>query len=117
MHFEQLTKLALIERQLVNAFAANVKFTPVPGQGLWPRALAEISCKNYNAKPSRLGSLKQASGKVARSRPNKRDKRNPVTVRVFDAAQVAALNDEYVALINAMTMQRNRALLIGEVRR
>ena len=112
MHFEQLTKLALIERQLVNAFAANVKITPVPGQGLWPRALAEITCKNYGYKP-----VKQASGKVTRSRPNKRDKRNPVTVRVFDAAQVAALNDEYVALINAMTMQRNRALLIGEARR
>lgn len=114
MHFEQLTKLALLERQLVNAFAANVKFTPVPGQGLWPRALAEITCKNYGFKP-----VKQASSKVTRSRPNKRDKRdkrNPVTVRVFDAAQVAALNDEYVALINAMTMQRNRALLIGEAR-
>lgn len=112
MHFEQITKLALIERQLVNAFASNVKITPVPGQGLWPRALAEITCKNYGYKP-----VKQASGKVTRSRPNKRDKRNPVTVRVFDAAQVAALNDEYVALINAMTMQRNRALLIGEARR
>ena len=112
MHFEQITKLALIERQLVNAFASNVKITPVPGQGLWPRALAEITCKNYGYKP-----VKQASGKVARSRPNKRDKRNPVTVRVFDATQVAALNDEYVALINAMTMQRNRALLIGEARR
>lgn len=112
MHFEQITKLALIERQLVNAFASNVKITPVPGQGLWPRALAEITCKNYGYKP-----VKQASDKVARSRPNKRDKRNPVTVRVFDAAQVAALNDEYVALINAMTMQRNRALLIGEARR
>lgn len=112
MHFEQITKLALIERQLVNAFASNVKITPVPGQGLWPRALAEITCKNYGFKP-----VKQASGKVTRSRPNKRDKRNPVTVRVFGAAQVAALNDEYVALINAMTMQRNRALLIGEARR
>lgn len=112
MHFEQITKLALVERQLVNAFASNVKITPVPGQGLWPRALAEITCKNYGYKP-----VKQASSKVTRSRPDKRDKRNPVTVRVFDAAQVAALNDEYVALINAMTMQRNRALLIGEARR
>lgn len=112
MHFEQITKLALIERQLVNAFASNVKITPVPGQGLWPRALAEITCKNYGYKP-----VKQASGKVARSRPNKRDKRNPVTVRVFSKAEIAAVSEMYLASCEAIAARHKRALLIGEVRR
>ena len=111
MNYEQTIKLALIERKLVNAVAANVKFTPVPGQGLWPRALAEITCKNYGYKPP----VKRVT--VTRSHGHKRDKCKRVTVRTFDAAQIAAANDQYVAMLNAMAMRHKRALLVGEVRR
>lgn len=111
MHFEQLTKLALTQRQIVNALACP-KINHVPGSGLWPRAVTEITCKNYNRKP-----LQVESEKVARSHYAKRDKREHKTVRTFDASQLAAMNDEYVALINAMALRRDRALLIGEARR
>lgn len=109
MHFEQLTKLALTQRQIVNALACP-KINHVPGSGLWPRAVTEITCKNYNRKP-----LQVEGEKVARSHYVKRDKRDHNTVRSINITN--DLSNHYLNLMAGISKQRTTALLIGEARR
>lgn len=111
MNHEQLYKLALTQRQLVNAFACK-KINHVAGKSLWPAAETKITCKNYGFKPVVAVSAKQ--DRVSRF---KRATAKPNNAIVFSETKVRELNDEYVALINAMSLKRDRALLVGEARR
>lgn len=111
MHYEQIVQLALYERKLVNAFACK-KITSVVGKSLWPAADMKITCKNYQYKPVQVASAKQQ--RLSRFQ---RATAKPKNAIIFSQEKVASLNDKYVEMINAMSLKRDRALLIGEARR
>lgn len=109
MNYEQAAKLALYERKLVNAFACK-KINHVAGKSLWPAADTKITCKNYQYKPVQVVSEKRVSR-------FQRATAKPKNAIIFSQEKVASLNDKYVDMINAMSLKRDRALLIGEARR
>ena len=113
MHYEQIVKLAQTHRQIANASLCK-PVRNVVGKSLWPRSPTEISCKNYSAKPLPAKAKARRESVRTFKRPSKEAIKN--CGRVLDAAEVAALNDEYVALLAMQAAKHTRKLMVGEAR-